>query len=68
MEKARGLPLGIAPARCVAIEDSATGIVSAKAAGLRAIVAPNRYTAHQDLSRADARVENLEEVLPLLVA
>ncbi len=59
--------LGVAPRRCVAVEDSATGIASAKAAGLRAIAVPNRYTAHQDLSRADARVESLEQVLPLLI-
>jgi HAD superfamily hydrolase (TIGR01509 family) len=58
--------LGIAPACCVAVEDSATGIAAAKAAGLYAIAVPNRYTAHQDLSRADARVERLEKVIGLL--
>ena len=58
--------IGVTPARCVAIEDSATGITAAKAAGLYAIAVPNRYTAHQDL-RADARVEGLDQVLPLLV-
>ena len=58
--------LGIAPARCVAIEDSETGIASAKAAGLRAIAVPNRYTAHQDLSHADARVARLEQVLDMI--
>jgi HAD superfamily hydrolase (TIGR01509 family) len=58
--------LGVAPTRCIAIEDSATGIASAKAAGLRAIAVPNRYTAHQDLSRADARVENLAQVMTLI--
>ncbi len=58
--------LGIAPANCVAIEDSATGIASAQAAGLPVIVVPNRYTAHQDLSRADARVGNLGQVMALL--
>jgi HAD superfamily hydrolase (TIGR01509 family) len=58
--------LGVAPANCVAIEDSATGSVSAKAAGLRAIVVPNRYTEHQDLSCADARAESLGEVMALI--
>ncbi|MDE3089082.1 MAG: HAD family phosphatase [Chloroflexota bacterium] len=58
--------LGIAPARCVAIEDSTTGVASAKAAGLRVIVIPNRYTAHQDLSQADARVESLVKALDWL--
>jgi HAD superfamily hydrolase (TIGR01509 family) len=58
--------LGVAPARCVAIEDSATGITAAKAAGMRAIVVPNRYTAHQDLSHADARAESLKRVIELI--
>jgi HAD superfamily hydrolase (TIGR01509 family) len=58
--------LGVAPRDCVAVEDSATGIASAKAAGLRAIVVPSRYTTHQDLSHADARVESLGEVMALL--
>ena len=60
--------LGVAPARCVAIEDSVTGITAAKAAGLYAIAVPNRYTAHQDLSRVDVRVRSLEQTLPLLIA
>jgi HAD superfamily hydrolase (TIGR01509 family) len=58
--------LGVAAARCVAIEDSVTGITAAKAAGLRAIAVPNRYTAHQDLSRADARVVSLDRVMALI--
>jgi len=58
--------LGFAPAQCAAIEDSATGVIAAKAAGLRAIVVPNRYTALQDLSRADAQVRSLEQVMGLL--
>ena len=41
--------------------------VLAKAAGLRAIVVPNQYTAHQDLSHADARVENLQAALKYVV-
>lgn len=58
--------LGVAPAHCLALEDSATGITAAKAAGMRAIAVPNQYTAHQDLSHADVRVENLAQVIPLL--
>jgi HAD superfamily hydrolase (TIGR01509 family) len=53
-------------ARCLALEDSASGAQAAKAAGLRVIVVPNRYTQHQDLSLADARVENLARVLELI--
>ncbi len=58
--------IGVTPAKCVALEDSATGIRAAKAAGMRAIAVPNRFTAHQDLSHADAIVKNLDEVLTLL--
>lgn len=58
--------LGADPARVVALEDSASGARAAKAAGLRVIVVPNRYTQHQDLSLADARVENLARVLELI--
>jgi len=55
--------IGIAPADCTALEDSATGVTAAKAAGMRAIAVPNQFTAHQDLSHADARVKNLNEAL-----
>ncbi|MBI5304623.1 MAG: HAD family phosphatase [Chloroflexi bacterium] len=55
--------LGVAPAQCVALEDSATGVTAAKAAGMRAIAVPNQYTAHQDLSHADARVDSLYRVM-----
>ena len=58
--------LGIEPQQAIALEDSAAGIVAAKAAGLRAVAVPNRYTAQQDLSRADARVENLGQVAELI--
>lgn len=58
--------LSAEPGRCVALEDSATGVRAAKAAGLRAIVVPNQYTAHQDLSHADARVNNLREAMNLV--
>jgi HAD superfamily hydrolase (TIGR01509 family) len=58
--------IGVAPADATALEDSATGIIAAKSAGLRAIAVPNRFTAHQDLSHADARVKDLNEALRLL--
>ena len=59
--------LGIAPTSCVALEDSATGVTAAKAAGLTAIAVPNRYTAHQDLSHADARVGSLVDALEFVL-
>ncbi|MBI5030279.1 MAG: HAD family phosphatase [Chloroflexi bacterium] len=55
--------IGIPPGHCVALEDSATGVTAAKAAGLRAIAVPNQYTSHQDLSHADARIPSLQVAL-----
>ena len=52
--------------RCLAVEDSASGAAAAKAAGLRVVVVPNRYTRHQDLALADARVEDLAQVIEWL--
>lgn len=54
--------LGIAPDRCVAIEDSQPGIVAAKAAGMRAVVIPNWLTAEHDLDAADLRVASAVEL------
>lgn len=47
---------------CIALEDSASGVAAAQSAGLRVIAVPNRFTRHQDLSRANACVESLAEV------
>jgi putative hydrolase of the HAD superfamily len=54
--------LGVDPAHCIAIEDSAHGIRAARAAGMRAITIPNPVSEHQDLSQADARVAHFGEV------
>jgi len=54
--------LGIAPARCVAIEDSEHGLAAARAAGMTTVVIPNWLTAMQDLSAADLRVRSAEEL------
>jgi beta-phosphoglucomutase len=58
--------LRVDAARCVALEDSTAGAAAAQAAGLRVVVVPNRYTRHQDLAFADARVENLAQVIEWL--
>lgn len=54
--------LGAAPERAVALEDSAHGIASARAAGIRVVAVPNPVTARQDLSQADAWVPELGEI------
>lgn len=46
---------------CAAIEDSANGVLAAKAAGLYTVATPSRWTASQDFSQADLVQPNLEE-------
>jgi HAD superfamily hydrolase (TIGR01509 family) len=54
--------LGVAPARCTAVEDSHAGIRSAKAAGMRVVAIPNAsYPPDEEaLELADAVVRSLE--------
>ena len=53
--------LGVAPARCAAVEDSASGIRAAHAAGMRVIAYPNRHypPAADALALADVVLESL---------
>jgi HAD superfamily hydrolase (TIGR01509 family) len=46
---------------CAAIEDSANGVLAAKAAGLYTIATPSRWTATQDFSQADLVQPSLDE-------
>ena len=61
--------LGIAPERCVAIEDSSNGLRSAVAAGMAVIAVPNEhYPPDEDaLALAAAVVQTLPEITPELV-
>lgn len=54
--------LGRQPAECVVLEDSVTGITSAKAAGCFTVAIPNKLTAKQDFSSADITIDSLEGV------
>ena len=58
--------LSVVPARSVVVEDSARGLQSALAAGLRCIVVPNRFTRGSRFSGALA-VLNDVRALPALV-
>ena len=62
--------LGVAPDRCAAIEDSASGLRAAHAAGMRVIALPNRHypPAAEALALADAVAGSLAELSPDLVA
>lgn len=54
--------LGVKPEECVVIEDSATGLEAAKAAGMKCIVVPNEYTKHHDFSQADLVLKSANEI------
>lgn len=54
--------LGFAPAEVLALEDSAAGVASAKAAGLTCIAVPQ--FAETDVTAADRIIDSLEELLP----
>jgi HAD superfamily hydrolase (TIGR01509 family) len=54
--------LGVTPADALALEDTASGIAAAKAAGLTCIAVPQ--FAETDVSAADRVIDSLEELLP----
>jgi len=54
--------LGVDPARCVVVEDSRNGVLSARAAGMYCIGLRNGFNDDQDLSGANIVVKGLEEI------
>src|SRR2546421_2077734 len=62
--------LDVEPDRCAAVEDSHSGIRSAKAAGMRVVAIPNPSYPPDDeaLAQADAVIRSLDELTPELVA
>jgi HAD superfamily hydrolase (TIGR01509 family) len=54
--------LGVDPGASIAIEDSAHGVASAKAAGMRAVAVPSQITAHHDLGAADLVVASVADL------
>lgn len=61
--------LGVAPERCAAVEDSHSGIRSAKAAGMRVIAVPNPSFPPDDeaLAEADVVLDSLAQLRPEIV-
>lgn len=57
--------LGILPGSCVAVEDSATGMLAAKAAGMTVIGFPSKFTQYQDL-RPDFGISGLDEISAII--
>lgn len=57
--------LGVEPSACVAIEDSAAGVRSAKAAGMRVIAVPPTHLFDDPVYEvADFTLRSLEELTP----
>ena len=54
--------LGVAPADCLAIEDSPNGVAAAKAAGAICIAAPTPVSSSLDLRAADLVVDSIEDI------
>ena len=54
--------LGADPSRSVAIEDSAPGIASARAAGMKTVAIPHWLTERHELGAADLRVQHAGEL------
>jgi HAD superfamily hydrolase (TIGR01509 family) len=54
--------LGVNPARCMALEDSAPGVSAAAAAGMRTLAVPNGDTSLMDFQPAHGVYGSLEEV------
>ena len=59
--KVAGL-LNVEPDECIVIEDSTSGILAAKRAGMRCIGYRNVNSGNQDLSEADMIVNKIEEI------
>jgi len=54
--------LGVDPAACVVIEDSAAGVQAAKRAGMKCIATPTASTLDQDVSPADLTLPSLTQI------
>lgn len=54
--------LGVAPAACAVIEDSAAGVAAAKAAGMHCIALHTDHNHAQDLSAADEHIAHFDEL------
>jgi transketolase len=52
--------MNLKPEECLVIEDSETGVLSAKNAGMFCIAVPNEFTKYQDFTRADLVLNSLD--------
>lgn len=56
--------LGVAPERCLVLEDAEKGIRAASAAGMKSVAVPNRFTRDNDFSAATRVVSSLTDITP----
>ena len=54
--------LGVKPENCTVVEDAASGVKAAKAAGMQCIAVKNPHSGQQDLSLADKIINQYEEI------
>lgn len=54
--------LKVKPEECLAVEDSGNGLISARRAGMRCLLVPNKITRYCKFEPCYRRVESLEEV------
>lgn len=54
--------LHVAPEECIAFEDSASGLIAAKNAGMYGVAIPNEFTRNHNFDRADHIIDTLAEV------
>jgi beta-phosphoglucomutase-like phosphatase (HAD superfamily) len=61
--------LGVSPDRTAAIEDSRSGILSAKAAGMRVVAVPNPQFPpdEETLADADAVLDSIRDLTPAVI-
>lgn len=58
--------LGVAPARCLVVEDSRNGLLAAVAAGMACVAVPCAQTRDEHFAEAHARLESLAGLLDVL--
>lgn len=65
LETARSLDID--PKYCLVLEDSETGVEAAYRAKMKVIAIPNKFTKHQDFSKAERVVRSLRDINPELI-